>query len=288
MKAILSEKEEMERCLGVFGNLRELVIKKTSYRNREFLIHCKLRHRNIIQLLCLMIGERHSSQRRKWLCYHFLPKATGDLAQLVVDKEENTLKQLQEKYGEDPRKIGLVQGNLKYLLTQILRGLVYLHSLNIVHRDLKASNILLTFHCTCSNPMMCTATNKCDVQLADFDSIVQLNDNGLLPASQTSKTNQNLKMFAVIPVGTTEYRPPESSQLIISNDISSITPGVTTISDIWSFGVLMMLNGSYGSSSQREVSKNSMYNVYVCAFHDRNFILLWERSRRYSVSPSLA
>ena len=60
-------------------------------------------------------------------------------------------------------------------------------------------------------------------QYANFDSAVQLNEDGLLPASQTSKIDQNLKTFAVIPVGTTRYRPPESSQLIISNDISSIS-----------------------------------------------------------------
>jgi hypothetical protein len=244
-----------EIFLGVFDT-REFAIKKTSYRNREYLIHSKLRHRNIIPLLCLMMGEKQHSQRRKWFCYHFLPRATGDLARLAVDKEENTLKQLRLKYGDNPRKFGLVQGNLKYLLTQILRGLVYLHGLNIVHRDLKASNILLTFHCSCYNPMICTCTNKCDVQLADFDSAVQLNEDGALPASQVSKTDPNLKTFTIVPVGTNGYRPPESSQLIISNDIRCITPGVSTKSDIWSFGVLMMrmLNGAYGPASQREVS----------------------------------
>ena len=244
-----------EIFLGVFGG-REFVVKKTSYRNREYLIHSKLRHRNIIELLCLMMGEKHSSQRRKWFCYHFLQKATGDLARLAVDKEENTLKQLKVKYGDNPRKFGLVQGNLKYLLTQILRGLVYLHGLNIVHRDLKASNILLTFHCSCYNPMTCTCTNKCDVQLADFDSAVQLNEDGALPATHASKTDQNQRTFTIVPVGTNGYRPPESSQLIISNDVRCITPGVTTKADIWSFGVLMMrmLNGAYGPASQREVS----------------------------------
>ena len=106
--------------------------------------------------------------------------------------------------------------------------------------------------------MTCACTNKCDVQLADFDSAVQLNEDGALPATHASKTNQNQRTFTIVPVGTNGYRPPESSQLIISNDVRCIIPGVTTKSDIWSFGVLMMrmLNGAYGPASQREVSCN--------------------------------
>ena len=228
-------------------------MKKTSYRSREIEIHSKLQHQNIIPLHCVMMGERHPLQRRKLTCYHFLPLAKGDLAKLAVDKEMNTLKQLKVKYGENPKQFGLVQGNTKYVLTQVLRGLVYLHGQNIVHRDLKASNILLTFHCSCTNPLMCSCAKKCDVQIADFDSAIQLTRDGLLPPS---KTGPNQRTFTVVPVGTTGYRPPESSQLIVANDASIITPLVTTKSDLWSFGVLMlkMLVGCYGPCSQREVS----------------------------------
>ena len=56
-----------------------------------------------------MMGKRHLSQRRKWLCYHFLPKAKGDVAtRLDVDKAD-TVKQLKVKYGDNPRKFGLIQ-----------------------------------------------------------------------------------------------------------------------------------------------------------------------------------
>ena len=120
-----------EIYVGVFGG-RELVVKKTSYRNREYLIHSKLQHQNIIPLQCLMIEERHPSQRRKLLCYHFLPRANGDLAKLAIDSEKNTLKQLKIDLGQDVKLFGSVQENERYFLTQILKGLVYLHNLDIV------------------------------------------------------------------------------------------------------------------------------------------------------------
>ena len=55
-------------------------------------------HRNIIKLLWVMIGDKHQTQRRKWNCYHFLPKAIRDLARLLVD---DTLKYLKVKHGDD-------------------------------------------------------------------------------------------------------------------------------------------------------------------------------------------
>ena len=243
-----------EIFLVTFSSM-QMIVKKTSYRNREFLIHSKLRHANIIQLLSMMMGERDQSQCKKLVCYHFLPKATGDLARLAVDDKKNTLKNIKMMYGNNPKEFGLILGNLKYTLRQVLNGLVYLHGLNVVHRDIKASNILLTFYCSCSNPLMCSCTKKCAVQIADFDSAIQLTKDGLLPPT---KLDQRRHKFTVVPVGTCGYRPPESSQLIVSNDISIITPSLSTKADVWSFGVLMlkMVAGHYGPASQREVSQS--------------------------------
>ena len=240
-----------EIYLGVFSG-KEFIVKKTSYRSREYMIHSKLNHMNIIELLCLMMGEKQPSQRKKCFCYHFLPKASGDLARLCVDNEHNTLKELKKRYGHDPLKYGQIQGNLKYILSQILRGLAYLHGLNIVHRDLKASNILVVFGCGCTNPLMCTCTNKCGIKIADFDSAIELDESGQVPPLHSSRGNT----FIVVPVGTNGYRPPECSQTIVATDPSIIDPPLTTKADMWSFGVLMMkmVQGQYGPSSQREVS----------------------------------
>ena len=187
------------------------------------------------------------------MCYHFLPKATGDLARLAVDNKSNTLKELKQLYGDDPRNFGQVQGNLRYILSEVLHGLVYLHTLSIVHRDLKASNILLTFDCHCTNPLMCSCSNKCKIQLADFDSAVKLSSEGSVPANRNSRTNR--ETFVIIPLGTNGYRAPEHSLLTVSNDDALIYPRVSTKIDVWAFGVLAMkmLNGEYGPSSQREV-----------------------------------
>ena len=118
-----------EIYLGTFGG-RELAVKKTAYRNREITIHSKLNHRNIAKLLCVMVGDRHQTQRRRWMCYHFMDKASGDLARLLLDDERNTLKALKATC---PRNFGVIQGNVKFVLTQVLEALVYLHDQNIVH-----------------------------------------------------------------------------------------------------------------------------------------------------------
>ena len=70
----------------------DLVAKKTHFRNREYNIITRLKHSNILPLLALMVGE--ASHRRRFYCYHILPRMSGmftfcwsgGLVRVVYDK----------------------------------------------------------------------------------------------------------------------------------------------------------------------------------------------------------
>ena len=116
--------------------------KKTTFRTREYQILVRVQHRNIIPLVAMMIGETHPVHRKRYFCYHFMPHMNGDCARMIVDHEEYTLKELRRRHHDNPRQLGLMQGNMRYLLSEVLRGLEYLHSLNIVHRDVKGRLVM--------------------------------------------------------------------------------------------------------------------------------------------------
>ena len=249
--------------LAKYGS-KEYAVKKTAYRSREFNIHKKLKHPNVIELSCYMFGTQQPLQRKRYYSYHFMPRVSGDLARMVTDKAELTMQSLSSKYKNDPRKLGSIQGNWKYILKELLKGLAYLHSLNIIHRDVKASNVLIKMLCSCDNPLTCVCSQKCSVKISDFDAALELDSTGslqptILPArSSNSAPGSNggvRRVYQISPVGTDGYRSPESFQLVSSNDPSAFDPPLTMKSDIWSVGLILlrMLNGSNGPTSQQKV-----------------------------------
>ena len=250
--------------LAKYGS-KEYAVKKTAYRSREFNIHKKLKHPNVIELSCYMFGTQQPLQRKRYYSYHFMPRVSGDLARMVTDKAELTMQSLSSKYKNDPRKLGSIQGNWKYILKELLKGLAYLHSLNIIHRDVKASNVLIKMLCSCDNPLTCVCSQKCSVKISDFDAALELDSTGslqptIIPArSSNSAPGSNggvRRVYQISPVGTDGYRSPESFQLVLSNDASAFNPPLTMKSDIWSVGLILlrMLNGSNGPTSQQKVS----------------------------------
>lgn len=95
----------------------------------------------------------------------------------------------------------LTDDHIQFIIYQILRSLLYLHSAKIVHRDLKPSNIL--------------ATESCDIQLCDF---------GLSRSIDFSQEEQVTEY-----VVTRYYRAPE---IMIAHEYS-------TAVDLWSLGCTM-------------------------------------------------
>jgi hypothetical protein len=242
---------------GTIGGV-SVVYKKTNYRSREFAIITKLKHNNIVRLFAFMYGAENPSHKRRHFCYHIMPQLSGDCARMLTDKKDLTIKELHKKHGDNPRKIGVIRGNLKYLLKEVLQGLRYLHSLRIAHRDVKGSNILLKFDCVCTNPLECGCDTKYQVQICDFDAAIELDTNERIPCTSSSSSRMQ---YVCVPVGTNGFRSPECSMLVVSNSSDTFSPPINTRCDIWSLGILTirMLIGATGPSSQREMALLLLY-----------------------------
>jgi mitogen-activated protein kinase 15 len=79
----------------------------------------------------------------------------------------------------------LAEKHRKYILYQIAKAVLYLHSASLLHRDLKPSNILVN--------------EACDVKLCDF---------GLVRSEEPSPQNDDLAILTEY-IATRWYRAPE-------------------------------------------------------------------------------
>ena len=163
----------------------------------------------------------------------------------------------------------LVLTNVKHVLRSVLKALDYMHSQGLVHRDIKASNILIKKTCQCTEVLYCSCQRgKFLVQIGDFDS------SATVPGYQLQiEEHQMIRYASVLPLGTMGYRAPEvsycrciykpclvwisvslqvSMHLVLSGPYEVL---YTTSVDIWSFGCLLLtiFIGKSGPLKQRGV-----------------------------------
>uniref|UniRef100_A0A2P2JPR7 Mitogen-activated protein kinase n=2 Tax=Rhizophora mucronata TaxID=61149 RepID=A0A2P2JPR7_RHIMU len=169
-----NEKVAIKKINNVFENkidaLRTL---------RELKLLRSIRHENVIALKDVMMPIHRTSFKDVYLVYELMDT---DLHQIIKSAQP------------------LSSDHCKYFLFQLLRGLKYLHSANILHRDLKPGNLLVNANC--------------DLKICDF---------GL---ARTSRGNEGFMTEYVV---TRWYRAPE---LLLCCD------NYNTSIDVWSVGCI--------------------------------------------------
>ena len=185
---------------------KRLSLKKTShptitkYIQNEILIMKEINHPNIVHLYDLLQSTTH---------YYFIMDYCngGGLSDLLSDYKL--------RFGK-PFTSEIIQ----HLMRQIIDALKYIHSLKIIHRDLKLDNILINFdnlEDKCNLNVL-----KCQIKIIDFGLATKLQGNKLAETAAGSPIYMD-------PIILKKYNKAGGYEKLL---------GYNEKADIWSLGVI--------------------------------------------------
>ncbi|KAF5879622.1 putative cmgc cdk protein kinase protein [Botrytis fragariae] len=153
-----------------------------------------LSHENVLSLeeMAVEHPQKNTDKKKKAIMYMVTPYFDHDLSGLL--KNPN---------------IHFTEPQIKCYMLQLLKGMEFIHNNNILHRDIKAANILIN--------------NKGILQIADFGLARHYNE----PVPVAGKGNGEAKAHYTVVVVTRWYRPPE-----LFLELQNYTPAI----DIWGVG----------------------------------------------------
>ena len=178
------------------------------YLQNEIIIMKEMNHQNIVHLYDLFVTNTH---------YYFIMDYCngGSLNDLLSDYKL--------KFGKP-----FSQEIIQYLMIQIVDGLKYIHSLKIIHRDLKLDNILVHF----DNPADKYKLNilTCKIKIIDFGLATKLTPNKLAETAAGSPIYMD-------PIILKKYNRAGGYEKL---------QGYNEKADIWSLGIIcyQMLTGN--------------------------------------------
>lgn len=181
---------------------------------REIKLLKLLSHPNILKLEEMSIEH----WQKKGICPPRFQYVTG-LTPLTDDKKKRAICYMVTPYMDhdlsgllDNPDVHFTESHIKCYMLQLLEGTRYLHEQRILHRDMKAANLLIN--------------NQGVLQIADFGLARHYDE----PPPIAGKGNGNARRDYTCLVVTRWYRPPELLMLL-----RRYTPAI----DIWGVGLVI-------------------------------------------------
>ncbi len=208
----------------------------SKYLKNEIAILRELKHKNIVKLEDVKITKNHY--------YLVMEYCNGGAL-------SGCLKKYQQKYGT-PFSEEIVQ----YLMRQIIDAMRYIHNRNIIHRDLKLDNILVSF--TSETDKEYLNMMKSIVKIIDFGFATHIDKSKLCYSTLGSPINMDPNILKKM---TEKKMGINTGQMV----------GYDQKADIWSLGTLCyeMLIGksAFNSKTMKELVQKVESGSYVIPTH---------------------